>query len=101
MKAVLALDLGTSSCKGGLYSASGEAVAFASAPYPVHRPAPGFVEQNPQDYLDAAQDVCRPLVSRADVSALGLSTHTPPLAFCDPSCRSLGPAILWQDQRAG
>ncbi|MCX6625521.1 MAG: FGGY family carbohydrate kinase, partial [Acidobacteria bacterium] len=104
MEAVLALDLGTSSCKGAIYSGEGRRLAFAAAAYPLHRPSPGVVEQDPLDYRNAAQAVCRQLLSQAPeahIQAVGISTQTPTLVFCDANGQALAPAIIWQDSRAG
>jgi len=99
---VLALDLGTSCAKGALYTRSGEQVSLASRDYPVARPAPGFVEQRPEDYVEAARDIVRRLLQTAyPVAAVGFSTQTPTLVFCDAAGRPVFPAILWQDSRAG
>jgi len=99
--AVLVLDVGTSACKGALYTAAGARLALASRDYPLDRPAPGFVEQQPQDYLQAAQQVCRELARHNfQVVCLGMGTQTPTLVFCDAAGATLGPAILWQDARA-
>ncbi len=105
-RAVIALDLGTGSCKGALYSCEGERLALAGRDYPVHRPAPHFVEQEPRDYLIAAREVSRELSDQAaglgaDIAAVGLSTQTPTLVFLDQSGMPLGPAIIWEDTRAG
>ncbi len=104
MEAVLTLDIGTSSCKGALYSAEGRSLAVASASYPIHRPAPGVVEQDPADYLAAGRAVCRELLAASAVHAVravGISTQTPTLVFCDAEGQALAPAIIWQDSRAG
>ncbi len=96
----MALDLGTSACRGALYSALGERLALASAEYPVHRPAAHFVEQDPRDYLGAARKVCRQLAQEGrQIAALGFSTQTPTLVFCNERGDALAPAILWQDAR--
>lgn len=103
MRAVLALDIGTSSAKGALYSIDGEPLASASDHYPAHHPAPGHVEQDPLDYLRAARAVCRELLSQApgcDAAAVSISTQTPTLVFCDEQGKALMPAIVWQDSRA-
>jgi xylulokinase len=101
MRAVLALDIGTSSAKGALYSLQGDALATAQSAYPVHHPAPGHAEQDPQDYLRAGREVTAQLAAaHADIRALSISTQTPSLVFCDESGAALLPAIIWQDARA-
>ena len=90
---VLALDLGTSSLKGALYSSSGERLALTSAPCSATEPA---------EYLSAAARVCQEIASAGmAVGAVGLSTQTPTLIFCDGSGNALTEAIIWQDSRAG
>ncbi len=99
---VLSLDLGTGSAKGALYTRAGERVALSSVDYPVARPAAGFVEQRPEDYVDAAREITRRLVRESpSIAAVGFSTQTPTLVFCDAAGRPVAPAILWQDTRAG
>lgn len=101
-RVVMVLDLGTSGCKGAVYSAAGERGPVASAEYPLERPAPGHVEQNPRDYLEAAQSISRELARAAGrIAAIGFSTQTPTLVFCDEAGEAVAPAIIWQDSRAG
>ncbi|MCC6391375.1 MAG: hypothetical protein IT167_12310 [Bryobacterales bacterium] len=98
---VLVLDLGTSSCKGALYSRDGRRLATEAVEYPLHTPAPHFVEQDPEDYVRAASEVRRRLCSHGHtIRAIGFSTQTPTLVFVDAEGRAAGPAIIWQDSRA-
>ncbi len=98
---VLVLDLGTSSCKGALYTRRGERLATEAIEYPLHTPAPHFVEQDPEDYVRAAAEIHRRLRSRGHtIRAIGFSTQTPTLVFVDSEGRAIGPAIIWQDSRA-
>jgi xylulokinase len=104
--AVAALDLGTGSCKGALYSLRGERLALCGRDYPVLRPAPHFVEQEPLEYLRAAREVSAALAREAGtlgvrLEAAGLSTQTPTLVFCGEDGAALGPAMVWEDTRAG
>lgn len=104
METVLALDIGTGSAKGALYSVEGRRLALASASYPLHRPAPGIVEQDPAGYIRAARTACRSLLEQAPqcaIRAIGISTQTPTLVLCDENGNALAPAIIWQDARAG
>jgi xylulokinase len=98
---VLALDLGTSSCKGALYTSDGRRVALASEGYPVRNPQPGYSEQAPADYLQAVHRLIERLASGGDLHGIAFSTQTPTLVFLDGSGNPLGPAIVWQDSRAG
>ncbi|HYO79909.1 MAG TPA: FGGY family carbohydrate kinase [Bryobacteraceae bacterium] len=103
--AVLAIDLGTGSCKGALYSLDGEQVAISARAYDVRYPQPGFAEQSPGDYLKAPQLVSDELCATARVAGLAIiavsfSTQTPTLVFCDEHLNPVRPAIIWQDSRA-
>ena len=53
----LGLDLGTSSLKGLLIDGSQKTVAEATAPLTVSRPQDGWSEQNPADWITAAEAV--------------------------------------------
>src|SRR4051794_20500306 len=102
---VLALDLGTSSCKDALYSAGGDRLALTASGYETSVPGPGFAEQSPEQYLAASQSVCTELAERArslhvEISAVSFGTQTPTLVICDCSLMPVGPAIIWQDSRA-
>ena len=103
---VLSLDLGTSQCKGALYSADGDNLGSAAAGYELKHPASTFSEQQPLDYLQSARQVCRDLAQEAKntnavIAAVGLSTQTPTLVFCDEAGKAVYPAIIWQDSRSG
>lgn len=97
---ILAIDLGTSSCKGALYTADGVRVALAAESYPVHNPQPGFSEQDPADYLQAARRIIEQLSAQTEIRAISFSTQTPTLVFLDEHGHALGNAIVWQDSRA-
>ncbi len=106
LQVVLSLDLGTSQCKGALYSAAGENLGSASVQYELKHPASSFAEQEPLDYLESARRVCRDLAleaknKQATIMAVGLSTQTPTLVFCDQAGRAIYPAVIWQDSRSG
>lgn len=50
---LLGIDIGTSGCKIALFSPDGTAVCTVVEEYPVYYPAPGFVEQEPDDWWNA------------------------------------------------
>ena len=99
----LGLDLGTSGLKGVLIDADQALVAQASAPLTVSRPAPGWSEQDPADWVGAAESVLAGLArqtSLADLRGIGLSGHMHGATLLDASDRVLRPCILWNDTRA-
>lgn len=99
----LGLDLGTSGLKGLVIDASGAVLAEASAPLLVSRPQDGWSEQDPADWLRAAETVFAALGQRIDmagVAGIGLSGQMHGATLLDRADRVLRPCILWNDTRA-
>jgi xylulokinase len=94
---VAGLDVGTSGVKGlALDSDSGTVVASAERGYPFSTPRPGWAEQDPALWWEAATQVLDEL---GDVSGIGLSGQMHGLVVLDSADRVLRPALLWNDQR--
>ena len=101
--AILAVDVGTTSAKGGLVGLDGTVLASARAAYPMTvADRPGWAEQDPETWWDALTGVARELVDRdiADVLAIAVDGHGPTLAAVDADGRPTRPAITWLDSRA-
>ncbi|MCR9086785.1 MAG: xylulokinase [Rhodobacteraceae bacterium] len=99
----LGLDLGTSGLKGVLIDADQALIAQASAPLTVSRPAPGWSEQNPSEWLAAAELVLSDLAGQTSLDAvrgIGLSGQMHGATLLDASDAVLRPCILWNDTRA-
>ncbi|MCC5960778.1 MAG: xylulokinase [Rhodobacteraceae bacterium] len=99
----LGLDLGTSSLKGLVIDDTGAVLTEATAPLSVSRPAPGWSEQDPADWITAAGTVLRALSDKVDLGAvagIGLSGHMHGATVLDASDNVLRPCILWNDTRA-
>jgi len=99
----IGLDLGTSGLKAVLIDESQAIIAEATAPLVVTRPAPGWSEQAPADWLDAADTVMRTLaaqVSLALVRGIGLSGQMHGATLLDADDQVLRPCILWNDTRS-
>ncbi len=104
MSIVLGLDIGTSGAKAIAIEESGALVASALVEYPLHAPRPGWAEQDPADWKEAAFDtlarIAKTLGDRVrDVKALGLTGQMHGSVFLDPDGRVIRPALLWCDQR--
>ena len=100
----IGLDLGTSSLKGVAVTAKGEIVACGQAAYRTVRDEPGQAEQDPGDWVRAIRRVVQALAQDAPPSqwrALGLSGMIPTLVLADASGAPTGPAVTWEDARAG
>ena len=98
----LGIDLGTGSVKAVLIDATGAQLSVASAPVPLSRPQPGWVETNPEDWWLAAQTAVRDALDRspAQVCAVGLSGQMHGVVLARGDSRPLRPAIISLDRRA-
>ena len=101
--AVLALDLGTTSIKGGLVGLDGTLIASAKAPSgAMTGDAGGHAEQDPEAWWAAVTAVSRELAARdaADVVAIAADGHGPTLTAVDAAGRPTRAAITWLDTRS-
>jgi xylulokinase len=98
----LGIDLGTGSVKAVLIDATGAQLSVASAPVPLSRPQPGWVETDPEDWWLAAQTAVRDALDHrpAQVCAVGLSGQMHGLVLARGDSRPLRPAIISLDRRA-
>lgn len=109
MSRLLGLDVGTSSTKVVVIDEHGRVHATADAPHVTLTPKPGWTEQEPETWWEAACSAIREGMSRAgcrgdDITAIGLSGQMHGSVFlptdADPTTtRALRPALLWNDQR--
>lgn len=95
---LIGLDVGTSSVKGLALDADGGVVGRAERPVELSVPAPGWAEQDPDDWFVAAQDVLAEL-GAPTATAIGLSGQMHGLVALGADDRPLRPAILWNDGR--
>lgn len=99
----IGLDLGTSGLKGILMDEAQAVVAEATAPLSVSRPAEGWSEQSPADWIAAAETVMDALARKASLAAvrgLGLSGQMHGATLLDAADEVLRPCILWNDTRS-
>lgn len=99
MRALVGLDVGTSGVKAIAISETGEVLARAERGYPLSTPRPGWAEQDPEDWWQAAQAALADL--NVEPAGIGLSGQMHGLVVLDGAGRVLRPAILWNDQRTG
>lgn len=98
----IGLDLGTSGVKGVLLNEAQDVLAEATAPLAVARPAEGQSEQDPADWISAAETVLDRLAAHGlgAVRGIGLSGQMHGATLLDAGDRVLRPCILWNDTRA-
>jgi xylulokinase len=97
---LVGIDVGTTGVKGLAIDQAGTVLGRSEAAYPLSTPQPGWAEQDPQLWWEAAEAVLAEL--RADAgppAGIGLSGQMHGLVALDSGERVLRPAILWNDQR--
>lgn len=101
----LGLDLGTSGVKALLIDANQQVVGSASSPLNVSRPQPGWSEQDPVEWVRAAQaamagvKAAHPEAFKA-LRGIGLSGQMHGATLLDADDKVLRPCILWNDVRS-
>ncbi|HHY64774.1 MAG TPA: carbohydrate kinase, partial [Clostridiaceae bacterium] len=60
---LLGIDIGTSACKAAVIDLDGRVIAQATSSYPVYYPAPGYVEQNPEEWWEGVCGAIREILS--------------------------------------
>ena len=102
----LGIDLGTSSVKAMLIDADQTVVGSASSTeVKTARPQAGWSEQDPADWIRAAEEAIAGLraahpVALAAVRGIGLSGHMHGATLLDAEDRVLRPCIMWNDTRS-
>lgn len=101
---VLGMDLGTGSLKGLLVNRDGTVVASASSDYPMYSDFSGYSEQNPSDWVDAADKVIKQLISSKPemldkLEGISFSGQMHSLVVLNQDKGVLRKAILWNDVR--
>lgn len=105
MKAVLALDQGTTSSRAILYSHSGDILGVAQKEFSQIYPKSGWVEHNPIEIWDTQLAVARQVLSdcRVDtkeVAAIGITNQRETTVVWDRTTgQPVYNAIVWQDRR--
>jgi gluconokinase len=102
---VIAVDVGTSSTRAGLYDSHGRAVdgRFHQVAHEPTTTADGGMEHDPRTLFDAAT-ACVDAVARAarhdDVQAVAVSTFWHGLLGFDAQQRPVTPVFMWADSRS-
>ncbi|AFL53890.1 xylulokinase [Sinorhizobium fredii] len=101
----LGLDLGTSGVKAMLIDGEQKIVGSAAAALDVSRPHTGWSEQDPADWVRAAEEAIAGLKAAhpdalAAVRGIGLSGQMHGATLLDENDAVLRPSILWNDTRS-
>lgn len=100
---LLAIDQGTSSTKCLLVDGAGQVVAFGSAPLGESHPAPGWVDQDPDELWASVRGAVADCLDGHDprsVAGIAISSQRESCVIWDRRTgAALTPMLSWQDQR--
>ena len=103
MRAILAIDQGTTNSKAVLVSETGDVVARGSAAVGISYPQPGWVEQDPRRIFASvceAIEACLKNASGVTVLAVAVSNQRESVTVWDAETgEALGPVLSWQCRR--
>ncbi|MCC6804869.1 MAG: carbohydrate kinase, partial [Anaerolineae bacterium] len=78
MTYLMGIDVGSSDCKVMVIALDGRVVASASHAYRTHYPQPGWAEQSPEDWYQAACTAIRGCLTTVDArNIVGISVDGP------------------------
>lgn len=100
----IGIDLGTSAVKLLLMDGDGVVKNTISREYPLYFPAPGWSEQNPEDWYRETMQGIKELLEGFDkekVRGIGFGGQMHGLVVLDENDEVIRPAILWNDGRTG
>jgi xylulokinase len=101
MSIFLGIDIGTNSVKGIAVDETGRIIASSTEEISMETPRPGWAQQNPEIWWNAAEVVLKDLVQRNRVipDAISISGQMHSFVALDEDGDVVYPAILWCDQR--
>ena len=100
---LLAIDMGSSSCKAVAFSLEGKILAERSHAYSPETPRPAWAQVPAEVFWDALRDVTGGIVnvvSGDSVDVLAISSHAEAFVPVNEQLQPVGPAILNMDNRA-
>ena len=100
MKAILALDQGTTSSRAIVFDASGSIAAVAQKEFPQIYPQPGWVEHDPREIAASQLEVAAKASRNFDIAAIGVTNQRETTILWDRKTgEPIANAIVWQDRR--
>ena len=105
MKAILALDQGTTSSRAIVFDQDGAILGVGQQELTQIYPQPGWVEQDPQEIWSTQLSTARAALAQAGLSAgdlagIGITNQRETTVLWErASGRPLANAIVWQDRR--
>ena len=105
MKAILALDQGTTSSRAIVFNHDGSIRAIARQEFQQIFPQPGWVEHDPDEIFQTQLDTARAALKKAgltaaDIAAIGITNQRETTVLWDRKTgKPVHNAIVWQDRR--
>lgn len=104
-KLLLGIDIGTSACKVAVFDLDGRVVAQSAKPYSTYYPAPGWVEQNPQEWWDGVCEATGEIfasgrVNPKQIAGIGIDGQSWSAIPVDRAGNVLCNTPIWMDTRA-
>ncbi|MGZ4170911.1 MAG: xylulokinase [Solirubrobacteraceae bacterium] len=101
----VAIDVGTTGARASVVDLEGRVRHETRHPYPTTTPRPGWAEQDPRRWREAALTALAELaaddrVEAHAIRAIGLTGQCPTIAPFDAAREPLGPGLLYRDNRA-
>ena len=105
IKALMGIDVGTTSTKAVIFDCQGVEIARAvSSPYHNLTPKPGWVEQDPEEIWNALVDTIRSTSRQAGkdvkITAISMAVQSGSLLLADSTGQPIYPLVTWLDGRA-
>ena len=104
MPAILAIDLGTSRIRAGLFDELGVCLAVSASEYPILTPTPGAAEQDPTLWMTGLHHTVREVLSKTKdsrIEGMAFSGQMHGTVLIGREGQPLADAIIWCDQRGG
>jgi xylulokinase len=103
MACVIGIDSSTTATKAVVWDREGRALAEGRAEFALNQPAPGYHEQDAEDWWRSTVAALRAAVRQVDASsveAIGITHQRETFVCLGEGDEPLRPAILWMDARA-
>lgn len=101
---ILAIDIGTSSCKAAVFSVKGDMLALGKGGYSLFFPKEGWVEQKPNEIYQGVCEAVRHLegqgIDLSQVRVISFSAQIAAQCLVDSKGESITNLISWMDTRA-
>jgi xylulokinase len=103
---LLAVDIGTSACKLAVFRPDGSVAAEKTKSYATYYPAPGWVEQDPDEWWNKisegiAECLAQGGIAPSDIAAVGIDGQSWSCIPVDREGNVLCRTPIWMDTRAG